>query len=223
MKRLSKNNYKYLFAIVIICLLPALGGCGGVWQQTPDKTAPIEKPVLSGKGKKTIKISEIINSTGIPKYDSLRHYIHLKTAQSLTETANWQVVNDEILKLFNNKHNIPITDNNGPAQYEIAVELIDVEERIGGTWKFAIFSAQHKSAGVKLRVRLSDTSNGNYWIAGGKDWSSKGAWGVIAKVNRDSMIKGKGIWQLDNSMLGIAAQRALDKAIVEMTRKARSN
>lgn len=90
----------------------------------------------------------------------------------------------------------------------VSVYIEGLEERMGPTVRFGIFSRQRKSAHAVIRIRLQQPGQEGI-VAHGRGESRLGAWGVLVTVERDAMRD----WELDQSMVGLAARAALRDAI----------
>lgn len=192
-------------SILIILLL---NGCGGVTSEQ------VDTPYIhhNGTGSKTaVRILRVVNRSGDDKYDALCHYLHIKTAQILNDSGRYTVVTDDLLQSM---PQVTETATIEP-EAEVTVEIQRVHEYHGGTIKFAIFSTQRKRTEVELRVHMIKLHDKTIVDRISTGSSTKGAWGVIASVDRKAMLQGKGFWELDNSMLGIASYKALKEVITE--------
>ncbi len=208
-----KHAFYKTISLILIFLI--LAGCGGIVDEALDESIDslsIGKPRQAIFG--PVKICEVRNLSGKSKYDDLCHYIHIKTAQLLTDSLGVDVVSDELLNEVAGSLDLDLTGET-PASI-VDVDLFEVDERSGGTITIAIFSSQEKRALAKCKIHIRSIDSGIIRSGEGMGRSSKGAWGVVAKVNRESMVSQKGIWKLDNSMLGIACIRALKSAVAEL-------
>jgi len=195
---------------VLFTILVTVMGCGGVSSDQEESSLNYQNAQTLQKDKTPVKILRVINKTGKEKYDSLCHYIHIKTAQTLGDTNRYAVVSDDLIQSVSQDFS---TTTDRP-EIEIVVELENVLEYNGGTFKFAIFSTQQKRAEVLLNIKKVSVSNRSVTNLTGKGSSTKGAWGVLMSVDRDAMLRGKQIWKLDDSMVGIAAYRAIKEVIL---------
>ena len=203
------RQFFYLSCCLLSLLCLVLSGCGGV---TSDSVERSDSWVGNSENRKPVQIMKVINSTGREEYDAVRHFVHLKTGQILNETGNYSVVADDILESMPEL----VTGEPVAAEYLLVITLKEVREQNGGTVSFAILSGQGKNVMVTVLAELSRPDGTQVGSATGKGKSSKGAWGVVAKVNREAMLSKKGFWEVDNSMLGIAAARALEKALAQL-------
>ena len=186
-----------------------LTGCGGV---TSDSVEIADNYTAHSEKIIPVRIVLVENATGDTQYDVLRHFIHIKAAQILNGTGKYEVVADDVLASMPDV----ISGEVVAEQYQLTVSIDKVKENSGGTVSFALFSAQGKNVEVTVSANLSSMEGEQTIRKTGYGKASKGAWGVLAKVDRDTMLENKGFWEVDNSMLGIAATKALDKAIGRM-------
>jgi len=100
---------------------------------------------------------------------------------------------------------------------ELEIEVREVKERKGATVKVGLVSKQSKKAIVSVVTTLR-LQNGETYSAKAKGQSTKGAFGVVAMVRRDAMKKKGGVWDLDGSGIGLAASRAVDDCVTEITK-----
>lgn len=103
----------------------------------------------------------------------------------------------------------------------VDVEVLRVEEKLGATVKVALASSQQKHAIARVRVSVRRSSGGGTLAAEGEGRSSKGAWGILATVNREAMKGGQAEWKLDGSMAGVACAEALRAAIGDLEKQVR--
>ena len=199
-----------MYRFVLLTIFVTLMGCGGVTSDQEEASFNHQPSHTLQKDKTPVKIIRVVNKTGKEKYDSLCHYIHIKTAQTLDDTNRYAVVSDDLIQSVSQDFN---TTTDKP-EIEILVELENVLEYNGGTFKFAIFSTQQKRAEVVLNIKVISLKNQSEMNQKGKGSSTKGAWGVLMSVDRDSMLRGDKIWELDNSMIGIAAYRAIKEVML---------
>ncbi len=201
-----KHAFYKSISLILICLI--LSSCGGIVDEALNESMDSSSP---GKSHESlagpVKIGSVSNLSGKTKYDDLCHYIHIKTAQLLTENFGVDVASDELLDDVAVTQDLDLTSD-APVSI-VDVDLVEINERSGGTVTIAIFSSQEKRALVKCNIRVRSINTGETRSSEGVGRSAKGAWGIVAKVDRKSMASQKGIWKLDNSMLGIACIRAL--------------
>ncbi len=95
---------------------------------------------------------------------------------------------------------------------ELEIVVREVKERKGATVKVGLVSKQSMKAIVSVTASLR-LVNGDVYSAKAKGESTKGAFGVVAMVQRDAMKKKGGVWDLDGSGVGLAASRAVDDCV----------
>jgi hypothetical protein len=200
-------------SVRILCGAVALiaAGCGGVTQRDVNAgIPPALAPVSVARG--LVRIERVENRTGRPECDDLAHYVHLKAAQ-LLEARGWNVASDELLMEADFLGLAARAADGSQPVRSFAIELVRAEEKAGATVSVALLSSQAQTATVGVRVRLHDVRTGADSLRDGTGASTKGAWGVLAKVNRDALTRREGFWQFDRSLLGNAATEALGKAL----------
>jgi hypothetical protein len=198
----------------MLCLF--VTGCGGVRHAAVNESCATNQPTCATTGERIpVMIKPAINNSGNDEFNVLGQYLHLKLAQILQADGRFVVVDEEALKLQAELPNATAVNVEKP-RLAFQAELLEIDERMGSTVNIAIFSAQRQKVRVKLRLTRTDLQNNEQTQAIGEDWSSKGAWGVVAEVNREAMRDKKGVWKLDDSMVGIAAQKALRAALAEL-------
>ena len=100
----------------------------------------------------------------------------------------------------------------------VRVEILDIDEKLGATVKVGFVSKQKKYAVARLRF-VVERNDGKRYKADGKGRASLGAWGVVASVRRDAMKQDGGVWDVGESMVGVAAREALEKAARRLPRR----
>ncbi len=192
----------------LICLAVILQGCGGVVSETVESEEhdQWQPPAATAQ---PVAIKPVINNTDTAEYAVLAHYIHIKAAQFLNETGKYFVVADDLLAEMPEL----IQGRGVEAELLLQVSLEKVTENSGGTISLGFLSSQGKNVQVTVRVELTTVDNQTIAAKVETGRADKGSWGIIAKVNRDAMLKKEGFWEMDDSMLGIAASRGLESAI----------
>ncbi len=161
---------------------------------------------------KSIRVLRVENHTLDPKYDSLALYLQLKAAEMLENSGRYQVVNEDAMRMAADKLGLKGLQTEA-VDSELKVEILAVKEGTGGSFSAGIFSVQGRSARVRVAATVRILASNAVRAFAGEAKTSKGAWGVIAKVDREAMLKGAGFWELDKDMLGIAAAAALKQAL----------
>jgi hypothetical protein len=187
-------------------------GCGGVsHEETKAPATPLAAPRNTDAATRLVRIVAVKNVTKRPEVEQLCHYVHLKMAELIEASGRFAVVSDELLEAsdlpFALRDKAPAAAN-----CEIEVEITQAEEQAGATVSLGIFSSQQQNATAAVRVRWREIDRGGERTAVGRGQNRKGAWGVVAKVNRDSLLSRKGFWEFDQSMMGGAAAEALRAA-----------
>lgn len=188
-------------------------GCGGVTQR--DVTAPPggdSGPKIAAQARGTIRIERVENKTGRAECDDLAHYVHLKAAQ-LLEAQGWSVLADDLLAQAEFLALPAVIGAPAAPGRSVRIELTRAEEKAGATVSVGVFSRQGQTAAVGVRLRLLDPATGREATQEATGTGTKGAWGVLAKVNRDALLRREGFWQFDRSLLGGAATEALAQAL----------
>lgn len=98
---------------------------------------------------------------------------------------------------------------------ELDIVVQEVKEKKGATVKVGFVSKQSKKAIVSVIATLRLRS-GETYSAKAKGESTKGAFGVVAMVQRDAMKRKGGVWDLDGSGIGLAASRAVADCVAEI-------
>lgn len=196
---------------IILLLLTAQVGCGGVrLEPSIGQTVLPPASTATSDARIAVRIVAVENLTGRPEMDDLRHYLHLKTAQLLENSGRYAVLADDLLAAAD----LPFVRRDAAAAtMELRVEITRAEEQAGPTLALAVFSSQQQKAVMHVRVLWTDLATGEVKETAGRGLNSKGAWGAVAKVNRESLLRGTGFWEFDRSLLGGAAAAALREAM----------
>ncbi len=200
--KLTKALFVAIFAIA------SLAGCGGIEQEkvVDDDT----NYNFDYKNIIPVKVLKVNNLTGKKKYDVLCNYLHIKIAQTLSDSGKYNVISDDLLGSF--AEDFGNGKQQKPKQY-FEVDIQSVKEADGGSFNFILFSSQKKIVKVKLKIKQLDENKKYISSKEETGISRSGVWGVIAKVNRKAILKKKGVFELDNSSLGMACIKALKKII----------
>jgi hypothetical protein len=209
---MSPSIHKRL-SFPLLCLVAvATAGCVGTSVPSGDKSASASHYDLSAE-RSLVLIRPIANQTGDQTMDSLALYLHLKTAQILEDSGRYQVVSDELLREAEALLGGFVVEE---PEFVFEVVMLEVAEKMGGTVRIGPVSQQSMSAEVSLQLRRLSLADESLATARGKGGSTRGAWGVFLQVDRESMLRGEGFWQMDRSALGIAASEALEKAFRQL-------
>lgn len=199
--------------MVVVLVAAGWAGCGGVTQR--DVAAPVgaeRGAVAPARARGTIRIERVENKTDRAECDDLAHYVHLKAAQ-LLESQGWSVLTDDWLAQAEFLALPAVIGAPAEPGRSLRIELTRAEEKAGATVSVGIFSRQGQTATVDVRVRLRETATGREAVQQATGNGVKGAWGVLAKVNREALLRREGFWQFDRSLLGGAATEALAQAL----------
>lgn len=202
-------------ALLSAFLLTGLTGCSTYEAKAthPEEEKPVNSGVAAPRADaKRIRVLRVENRTSNPKYDALALYVQLEASRVLERSGRYSVVNSEEMTRAAAKLGLKGAPEAG-VDSELRVELLEVKETSGGTLSLGIISAQGRGARVRVGATIRDLAGGPGTTTTGESHCSKGAWGVLAKVDRERMLEGAGYWELDKDMLGIAAAGALGKAL----------
>jgi len=199
-----------------------LSGCGGMRQtqvsghcgESLSTVADATRiPVTIGEFEAYIDQPEIVR-------DSICRYLRDLASIEIARHEVFQLVEADIATSslmsnfgFSGTHAVPDTVQ---PQHALDVDIFHLQERDGATVKIGIFSSQKKHAVAEVKVTLRGLAGSRSLSAFGKGKSSKGAWGIIAMVDRDDMKGGRGVWEMDSSMIGAACVNALRNAVEKL-------
>lgn len=99
------------------------------------------------------------------------------------------------------------------------VEVVRLEEKPEAAVQDGSLSSTQKHAVVEIRVTLRSLTGGKTLTSVQQGKSSKGAWGVITSVNRETMKGGQEEWRLDGSMVGVAFADAVRGGIEDLEKQ----
>lgn len=209
---MSPSIHKRL-SFPLLCLVAlATAGCVGTSVPSGDKSASASHYDLSAE-RSLVLIRPIANQTGDQAMDSLALYLHLKTAQILEDSGRYQVVSDELLREAEALLGSFVVEE---PEFVFEVVMLDVAEKKGATIRIGPVSQQSMQAEVNLQLKRIGLADGTFSTARGKGVSSRGAWGVVLQVDRESMLRGRGFWQMDRSALGLASVEAIEQALAKI-------
>jgi len=152
-----------------------------------------------------IELLRVENVSGDDSFEFLGHYIELKLSDLLESTGRFDVLRGEA-----GARDWQCSSLQPDAS--IQVQILSVESEDSGTLKLGFVSKQKRSVRVNLRTQYLRAS-GEVDTKESEGIGSKGAWGVIATVDRDRMLNGEAIWKIDQSMLGHACHQALIQTV----------
>lgn len=196
-------------------------GCGNMQQsqfcnQTPEPTASVAKeqriPVIVGN------ITAIIDQPADVR-ESVCRYLRDLTAAEIGRHGAFILVDTnaaaDLLSGFG-VASTPATQKIIAPGAAFDVEVTRLEEKLGVTIKVGFVSSQQKHAIAEVKVTFRSLAGGRNLATVREGKSSKGAWGVIASVNREAMKGGPEEWNMDGSMIGIACADAVRDGVDEL-------
>lgn len=203
-------------AAMLVC------GCGGMQQARLDDRRPMPPP--EGYEGKTIPVLVGEVTASIDQPDDVREavcrYLRDQTEAAISRHGMFVLVDTnaptDLLSDFGFAPTQAAGETVEPAA-AFDVEVLRLEEVLGATVKVGVFSTQKKHALAKVKVTLRSLTGGGNLASVQEGTSSKGAWGVIASVDRDAM---KG-WEFDGSMAGLACAEAVRAGVEDLQKQAR--
>ena len=209
------SGWQVGLSLLSVFFLTALTGCSTYEAKAthPEEEKAVKAAATAPRpDAKRIRVLRVENRTSNPKYDALALYVQLEAARVLEKSGRYSVVNSEEMARAAAKLGLKVVPD-AAVESELKVELLEVKETSGGTLSLGIISAQGRGARVRVGATITDLAGGPATTTTGESHCSKGAWGVLATVDRERMLEGAGYWELDKDMLGIAAAGALKKAL----------
>ena len=101
------------------------------------------------------------------------------------------------------------------------VEVLRIEEKLGATVKVGLASKQQKQAVCEVKIIMRSLTGDRNLESRQIGKAAKGAWGIIAAVDRDAMKGGAGAWDMDGSMIGLACADAVQAGIKSIEKQIR--
>jgi hypothetical protein len=209
------------------CALVLLTGCGGVTRTTVDDQ--VASPASHYRTKHGRKIGVAVGPvTAEADLDAL---LRSAVARYMKDQAIVALAQHDIFQVVDTKSRTPdllaqaMRADAGPsesltADADCLVRVRKIAERSGATVKVGPFSSQSKMAEASVEVEIRLRNGQRVYRASHTGESSKGAWGVIARVDRGKMQAGSGVWELDGSMAGTACVQALRSCMRDLARQA---
>ena len=199
-------------------------GCGSIEQAQlvdraagPSTTVPEAQrvPVIVGN------ITAGINQPAEMRESVCRHLRDLATAEIATHGAFLLVNTNAASDLMSGfgMSSTQDTQNAIAPKAAFDIEVTRLEEKLGATKKIGLVSSQRKYAVATVKVTLRSLTGGGELTSVREGKSSKGAWGVIASVDREAMKGGRETWKLDGSMIGVACADALHAGVDDLGRQ----
>lgn len=198
-------------------------GCGSMQQARLDEEPPAPPPAAY-EGK-TIPVLVGDVTAGIDQPDDLRdavcRYLRDQTAAAISRYGMFVLVDTNAPTDLLADFGIPSpqgADKIVEPEAVFDVEILRLEEVLGATVKVGVISTQKKHAVAEVRVTLRSLTGGGNLTSVQEGTSSKGAWGVIASVDRDAM-KEREEWKLDGSMAGLACAAAVRAGVEDLQKQ----
>jgi hypothetical protein len=166
--------------------------------------------------KRTVRITEVVNQTGESDYDGLGYYSHVKLANALEKTGSLSVVSDGFLQTVVTM--IPSLER-VIYDFEVQARLLRIEDKAGASLRIGPFSRGGKTSRAKVEIQMRDLSTGVRKKSSGNGEVRKISTGILAEVNRETLLAREGVWILDESDLGQAIAQALDQATQKVVRE----
>jgi hypothetical protein len=209
------------FAATALALLVC--GCGGMQLARPDEEIPAPPQAPPGGKVIPVVIGKVTSSVDQPAdlTDAVCRYLLDQTATAIDQCGTFLLV-DTCAPMG-------LPSGSGIASPKAAekiiapeaafdVEVIRLEEVLGATVKVGVFSTQKKYAVAEVKVTFRSLTGGGNLESVKEGKSSKGAWGVIAAVDREAM-KGQEEWKLDGSMVGLACAEAVRAGVDDLEKQ----
>jgi hypothetical protein len=199
-----------------MCCL-TVAGCGGMRRQSGEGPARIYRYGIPSESRIPVAAGKMTSSAGIDHdvSDAVCRYLIDQTAAALAHHDLFILVDEKPVHADTIPGGLQ-RDGGGEiltASAAVDVEVLAIHEKTGGTVKVGIVSKQNKYAKVTLRATLNMKDSGRRYESVCTAKSAKGAWGVVTMVDRQTMLEGKGVWKLDDSMVGHACAEAVRKCI----------
>jgi hypothetical protein len=212
-------------ATATLCIV--LCGCGGMRQAQPRDPSVGHAVNAPDHQRIPVTLGKITASDEVPAHlrDAVRRYLADVAKAAVARHGIFisvdQTAEPSLLAGFGFDE-----DAGGDAQTLKPVAALDVhverlEEQLGATVKVGLVSTQRKHATADVRVVLRSLDGGTDLASSQQGRSSKGAWGVIATVDRDTMREGGDVWEIDGSMIGMACAEAVQAGVYEVARQTR--
>lgn len=198
----------------VVWLALLAGGCGSMNQSAEVKDERKIADLVSGK-RVPVHVGKVGIREGVEVEDAqkLNRYLTDVLKEALEAHGGFVVLDAEqegLLKEYQLKAD-PV-DEPEPAAY-VDVLVLGVREKKGATVSLGFASSQKKYAEVEVALVYRTDDPQERVTLRNKARSHKKAWGVVAKVRRDSMDEGDGTWKVDTSMTGVASHRAISKGV----------
>lgn len=209
------------FAASAIALLVC--GCGSMQQARIDEQGSAPSPAEYAGKTIPVLVGEVTTSVDQP--DDLREavcrYLRDQTEAAISQYGMFVLVDTnaptDLLSGFGIA-SPQAAEKIVEPEAAFDVEILRLEEVLGATVKVVFASTQKKYAIAEVRVTLRNLTGGGNLTSVQEGTSSKGAWGVIASVDRDAM-KEREEWKLDGSMAGLACAAAVRAGVEDLQKQ----
>ena len=186
------------------------------WTPAPARTAPGIKAIPVVVGEVT---SRVVDQPADLR-DAVCRYLRDQTATAISRHGTFLLVDAaapaDLLAGFGIPSPSPAPAQTAAPEAAFDVEIIRLEEQLGATFKVGVYSSQKKHAVAVVKITLRSLTGGANLASVQQGRSSKGAWGVIATVNREAMKSGRKEWKLDGSMIGLACAEAVRAGVEDL-------
>lgn len=221
MKAMRSNKERGFTAFAASVIAVLVCGCGSMQQARLDGEGPA--PALEKYAGRTIPVivGDVTSRAGQPAdlRDAVCRYLRDQTAAAVSRHGLFVLVDTNAPADLLSGFGIPTTqaaDELVAPEAAFDVEVIRLEEVLGATVKVGVFSTQKKYAVAEVKVTFRSLTGGGNLESVKEGKSSKGAWGVIATVDRKAMKGGRKEWELDGSMIGLACAEAVRAGVEDL-------
>jgi hypothetical protein len=220
----TQTKNPLLRAAFAATLAVAVCGCGGMQQaRLRDQTQPPPRAAFDGRAIPVL-VGNVTASINQPQdlRDAVCRYLRDQTAAAIAQQEAFLLVNTNVPTDLLSGFGITSSPAAGTLVVPEAafdVEVIRLEEKLGATVKIGVVSSQQKHAVVEVKITLRSLTGGENLTSVQQGKSSKGAWGVITSVYRESMKGEQEEWKLDGSMIGIACADAICAGVEDLQKQ----
>ncbi len=192
----------------------ALGGCGGMTTDRLNSAQDLAPAGIPEADRLPVIVGEVTARIDQPeeKRDAVCRYLRDIVAAEIGRQGKFILVgkqtNADLLAEFGLGESASAKEYLAP-EAAFDIEILKLEEKLGATVKLGLASTQSKQALAQVKIMLRPLAGGTVLSRIQTGRSAKGAWGVIAAVDRDAMKAGHEEWQLDGSMIGLACADAV--------------
>jgi hypothetical protein len=213
-------------SLLMPAALAVLTGCGGVTRTGVD--AHTVSPGAHYRTEHGRRISVVVGQ--VTAAADLDPQLRDAVARYMKDQATTALAQHDVFQVIDPRSRTPdllaqaMQTAAGPvsalaADADCWVHVRRVAERSGATVKVGPLSSQSKLAEANVEVEIKFRSGQRLYRAQHAGQSAKGAWGVVAQVDRNQMKNGSGVWELDGSMAGTACVLALQECVRDLARQ----